>query len=63
MSTSVWDPKPPKLPRTNHLIAVVLELTIVITFIGNHSLFGVALCGAYGWYSATWALFRMKNDD
>lgn len=57
-------PKGPKPPSILHMVAVLLELAIVTTFIANRSLFGVALCVAYCWFSATYALFeRLMNDD
>jgi hypothetical protein len=51
-------PDTPKLPTPSHMLAVVLELGIVVTFVFEQSWIGLALCGAYSWFSATWAVFR-----
>jgi hypothetical protein len=40
------------------LIAVSLEVAIVATFTAHHSIFGLVLCTAYGWFSATRALLE-----
>ena len=50
-------PEPPKPPRLGHIIAVLLELSIVATFTVHHSVVGLLLCAGYAWFSATWALF------
>jgi hypothetical protein len=64
MTTDTFRPKVPEPPSTDHRIAVALEITMLIVFIGNHSLLGVVLSGAYAYYSATWALFaKVFRDD
>lgn len=40
-----------------HSLAVLLELSILATFVAEQSALGVVLCLAYGWFSATRALF------
>ena len=53
----------PKLPRPGLIVAVLLELCIVATFTVHHSYVGLALCGVYSWFSATWCLLRGPPDD
>ena len=50
------EPRPP--PRVGHLLAVLLELSMVAVFAAEHSITGLCLALAYSWFSATWALFR-----
>lgn len=57
--SSIVDEKPPNPPNATFLLAIALELGIVGDLIVNRSVFGLLLCVAYAWFSATWhALFR-----
>lgn len=50
--------------RTQHLFAIAVEAGFVLTFLYHESILGFVLCGAYAWYSATWAWFtRPKNPQ
>jgi len=55
-------PRTPKPPRLSHIVAVILELSIVATLTAHHSYVGLGLCGAYAWFSATWALFARPPE-
>lgn len=48
----------PEPPSIGHIIAVILELSIVATFIVHRSAIGLILCVAYLYFSATRALFK-----
>lgn len=50
--TRKLEPKPPSL---THILAVVLELSIVAELAALHSVRGLVLCVLYAWFSATWA--------
>lgn len=63
MTSDIWEPKPPKLPKPSHVMAVFIETCIVATFIYHHSIAGVFLCVTYFWFSATYALFRLNDND
>lgn len=63
MSTDVWKPKPPKMPSPGHLMAVLIELCIAATFFANRSIMGLFLCVCYLYFSATWALLHLGDDD
>lgn len=53
--------QPPKGPRLGMMIAVALELSITVTFASLKSWFGLLLCVAYLWFSATGcALFEKR---
>lgn len=54
------DPEPPDFGM---LIAVLLELSIVATFVANRSVLGLVLCAGYVWFSATWAFFASKGPQ
>jgi hypothetical protein len=56
-------PRKPKLPKPGHALAVAIELAIVGTFTAHHSYVGLALCAAYAWYSATWALVVLLREE
>lgn len=55
------EPRPP--PRLSHLIAVLLELSMVTVFGVHHSWVGLLLALAYLWFSATLALFARYFFD
>jgi hypothetical protein len=50
----------PTPPGLGHIIAVILELSIVATFIVHRSAVGLLLCVAYAYFSATRALFAKE---
>lgn len=51
-------PRGPDPPSASFVLAVVLELCMVATFIANKSVTGLILAGCYAYYSATWALIN-----
>lgn len=55
-------PDAPKPPSGSHLIAVLLEISMVNVFIAHRSILGLALAAAYAWFSATWALLLRKEE-
>jgi hypothetical protein len=57
MNTLAEDRGAPKGPKFPHVVAVVLELSMLATFIANRSIVGILLAFAYAWFSATWAMF------
>jgi hypothetical protein len=56
--------KYPKPPSFSHMLAVLLEVSIFATFLALQSKFGALLCGAYFYFSATWAaIFGTSHED
>ena len=55
-------PKAPKPVRPSWLLACALEAAIVATFIADRSVVGLALCVAYAYFSAIWAL-AFRSDE
>jgi hypothetical protein len=51
-------PNPPSRPPIRMIIAVLLEVSMLATFIVNHSTFGILLWVSYFWFSATLAYFQ-----
>jgi len=54
---------PPKGPRLSAWLAMAIEWGIVFTFFANGSLLGLVLCGAYAWFSASWAILSGRCGD
>jgi hypothetical protein len=55
--------KYPKPPSFSHVFAVLLEVSIFATFLALQSKFGALLCGAYFYFSATWAAVFSKPHE
>lgn len=53
-----------RCPSWQLVLAVAIELTIVETFFADRSFFGLVLCLAYAWFSATRVfVFPGKSND
>lgn len=53
-------PETPKPPHLGLVVAVMLELAMVADFAAHRSWFGLLLCAAYAWFSATWHALSRK---
>ena len=53
------EPEAPKPPRIGMYVAVLIEAAIVGLFVAQKSWFGLSLCAAYAWFSATWSFFAV----
>jgi hypothetical protein len=45
------------------MLAILIEVSIFATFIALQSSFGALLCGAYFYFSATWAAIFGKPHE
>jgi hypothetical protein len=55
--------KPFKPPRVSHVIAVLIELTLLADILAHRDGLGMGLCLGYAWFSATWALLTPPPDE
>ena len=64
MTTLAQKRQPPPPLTLHHLLAVVLELLMLASFVQGRSVAGIILWVAYLWFSATWAAFaRLWSGD
>jgi hypothetical protein len=64
MSSELTQRRPtPKPPAPSHIVAVLLEWSIVAVLASHHSVTGLVLAFFYAWFSATWALFARSGNQ